>query len=314
MFKNLPVYSDFEQSAKEYLVQAFNLVYEIYNQIESSAVDEQEITDTWKYHQGTLRTSLTLIHQAIELFMKAEVCKTSPFMLLESKPSDWPTLPGSSIKDFTEVFTLGAESLLHVYCALNSRIDHEFVNFINEIRIKRNKIMHGVAKEKIDHKYIIEAILKAFSYFLGKDQWWLTIRELTLNHPLFGFIEHEYETAQMSRKFNFVETVLGKGRLINYLTQNLKSRRYFCPFCKHDAEHDIGEGFEYKLAFLTPNKPDSTNLLCLSCRRNIKSERIDCKSLDCKGNVIFKTDEYFYNEVSENCLTCFKNQNIEDEE
>lgn len=89
MITNLPVSEDFEIVSKQCLTQAFNLLFKVYEHYEGYDYlikkDEIPIERIWEHNSGTIRTSLILLHQGIETFMKSVICKTSPLLLIEKK-------------------------------------------------------------------------------------------------------------------------------------------------------------------------------------------------------------------------------------
>lgn len=95
MIKNIPLKLDFEIVAKENLTQAFNLLFKVYvDYLDYDEAIKEEVTidNLWAHHNGTIRTSLILLHQAIEGLMKATICETSPLLLIDKPRKDWPTV------------------------------------------------------------------------------------------------------------------------------------------------------------------------------------------------------------------------------
>lgn len=295
MITNLPTSTDFENVAKQCLTQAFNVVYEIDKNL--VYVDEVPPEDVWEYHLGDLSTSLILVYQAIESLMKARICQESTLLLIDLRRTDWPTRPDQADRDFNELFTIGGEALQKTYAAAISpaRADNTLMKFIDDIRLTRNKIIHGVSREYLDPEYLIEIILNTYSYFLGKDSWWLTMRELHINNPLFGIFNNNYEEAHLIEKLDYVEKIVDKAEFRKHFSLNLKSRRYYCPWCQSSLtkEDDV---LETQWALLIPQKKKgATKIKCINCQRIQPVIRQKCNQTDCKGDVI--SDEGV-------CLTC----------
>lgn len=299
MITNLPKSLDFENVAKQCLTQAFNIVYEIDKDL--VYVDEVPSEDVWKYHLGDLSTSLILVYQAIESLMKARICKESTLLLIDLKRTDWPTMPNQADKDFNELFTIGGEALQRTYCAAISpdRADNDLSKFIDDIRFTRNKIIHGVERDYIDPEYLIEIILNTYTYFLGKDSWWLTMRELHINNPLFGIYNNSYEEANLVEKLDYVHEIIEKAELRKHFSLDLKSRRYYCPWCMNSLANEDTD-LETKWALLIPqNKRSATEIKCINCQRTQNVLRKKCTYASCKGDVISEDDR---------CLTCNNSQ------
>jgi len=299
MITNLPSSNDFENVAKQCLTQAFNIVYEIDKEL--VYVDEVPSEDVWEYHLGDLSTSLILVYQAIESLMKARICQESTLLLIDLKRTDWPTMPDQADKDFNELFTIGGEALQKTYGAAISpaKADKDLMKFVDDIRLTRNKIIHGVSREYLDPEYLIEITLNTYTYFLGKDSWWLTMRELHINNPLFGIFNNNYEEANLIEKLDYVEEVVDQAELRKHFSLDLKSRRYYCPWCQSSLAEEDGD-LETQWALLIPQKKKgATEIKCINCQRTHPVTRQKCNQADCKGDVMAE---------EEICLTCNSDQ------
>jgi hypothetical protein len=315
MITNTPTKSEFEKIAIENLTQAFNLLFQVYdNYIDidnKSVMEEVPIEDIWQHHHGTLRTTLILLHQAIEGLMKSIICETSPLLLIDKPRKDWPSLPLSDDKDFDSLYTIGGEALLTTFCAVPTTIvrDNELINFIEEIRQKRNQAIHGTNIKGISAKYVIENVLKTFTIWFGEDAWHLELKQDLLENPLFGYFDFDYESAISYRFLDFVLFLIGKSALAKHLSVDIKRRSYFCPECKHGIEHDFGT-LKSKWAFLNPNGPTSTKLSCTNCHQTFDVIRQKCNIDRCKGNVLFDDPDFTGGFL---CLTCCATHEYEDE-
>lgn len=89
MITNLPNYDDFEKVAKECFIQAFELFFKIYTNYreynDNDLYEEVPLNEVWEHNKATLRTSIILLHQGIETYMKGIVVRSSPYLLLEQK-------------------------------------------------------------------------------------------------------------------------------------------------------------------------------------------------------------------------------------
>lgn len=306
MIVNYPSDKDFEQISRQCLTQSFNLLYKVYADYEEiqdeNIRNEVPIEKIWEHNHGTLRTSLILLHQGIETFMKSEICKISPLLLIEKKRTDWPTLPASSNKDFDSLYTISGEALLITFCAVRSS-NQNLIDYIEEIRQQRNKAIHGANRLNISPKYLVEKIIEGFTYFFGQQSWFLNLWNHNFEHPLFGYYDSDYESAVSYRFLDFAELMLGRKKLNKYVNMDILGRKYFCPECKTNIEKDFDQLYS-KWAFLQPNTPRSRTVKCLSCDVGLKVIRKSCIDSDCKGNVLYLdgTDGFFV------CLTCYMPQ------
>jgi len=307
MIINCPTKEDFEIVAEENLTQAFTLLFKVFdnytNYNEDVVREEVPLNDIWNHHRGTLRTSLILLYQAIEGLMKASICQTTPLLLIDKPRKEWPTLPTSENKEFDSLYTVSGESLMNTFCAVNSNIPktEALINLIEDVRLKRNRAIHGTTISNITPKYIIETILQIFTLWFGKDVWHSELLQNIFDNPLFGYFDSDYESTLSYRFLDFALIILGKASLSNHISVDIKGRKYFCPKCKQsiESEHDT---LESKWAFLNPNKPDSTIISCVNCHTNFEVTRQDCIEGNCKGNVQYDDGEYYGGLI---CLTCF---------
>lgn len=311
MIINNPTRLDFETLAKENLTQSFNLLFKVYEgYVEfTKFTDEVSLEDIWEHNKGTLRTTLILLHQAIEGLMKAAVCEKSPLLLLDKPKKDWPTLPNSADQDFDSLYTIGGESLLNTFCAVSTiiEINQELIDFIEEIRQKRNTAIHGTNVKDITPKYILTNLLKVFTYWFGKDSWHQELKANLLNNPLFGYSDSDYEEAISYKYLDFTSSIITRKSMVNHVSFDIKGRQYYCPSCKYKIDKDYGQ-LESKWAFLYPNKPTSSSIKCLNCNETVEVTRNSCQYVDCRGNVLYndldKTGEVI-------CLTCYEMQEPE---
>lgn len=299
MITNIPKAEDFKNVGKQCLIQSFNIVFEEDRYlIEDSNLPRKEF---WKYHLALLNTSVILVYQAIEALLKSQICKESALLLIDLKRQDWPTGPGSQEKDFNDLFTISGESLTKTYSATigNENININLVEFIEEVRKTRNRIVHGASHNHITPEYIITIILKTFENFLGVDSWWKTTRGLLIDNPIFGIYNEDYEEADFLERLDYVEQIMGKGAFNNHFKLDLGCRRYLCPWC-WEALGQESKDLHSKWAFLAPqNTENAKDVVCVNCKRDHKVSREDCIQKDCKGNVI-----HHFKDGKQLCLTC----------
>ncbi len=327
MIKNIPKPEDYENVGFECLVQAYKNINQIDN---GQLIPDVPREDIWQYNTIVLKTSIVLIHQGIEALLKSKISSKSPLLLLVQKRSDWKTLPNSDDIDFTDMYTISGEDLIRTFfAALNEdEIDENFRVHFENVRVIRNKIVHGIGNDEIEPEEVLKLILWTFTYLNGKGSFWRALQDKFYDHPghLVGDPELEFEEVQQYVHLDYLEALLGKGELNNHFEIDLKSRRYYCPECtgkdgvlvQKDQEGNVVNVDPHptsKWAFLRPNEPNSTNVFCLVCQNTFEVERIDCKSEEekpCKGNVIYLEEEAdidedtgeVFEDEAKLCLTC----------
>jgi hypothetical protein len=303
MITNLPSSEDFEKLGKNCLVQAFDIVFETDKIVFEQFGEKALLDDVWKYSQGKLNTAVVLIHQAIESFMKASVCRTSPFLLLEGRRKDWPVLPNQDDKDFNDFYTTPAESLLRTYAATaEATLNAEIIGHIEEMRKLRNQITHGISRTELAPKKLIENVLDTFIFFMGKDAWWREMFDEHLGSPLATHLGFGLVLARFPERLDYVEALLGKTKFNQQFNENTKARRYLCPFCKIQWDMVLKDDqYPYRWAFLSKIEADNEWVVtCLNCTIESPVYREDCYYTDCKGSVRHYWEDGHYH----TCLTC----------
>lgn len=310
MIKDIPNSDEYKDAAIECLIQAYNNIYNVDNTLNNETPREE----IWEYNQIVLRTAIVLIHQGLEGLMKSEICKKTPLLLIDRKRSDWKTLPDSADESFSEMNTIGGDDLLRTFfaCVNTKKINTDFLSHYEEIRIKRNKIVHGIGTEKLTPEYILILILDSFTYLLGKDSFWDAVSSKFYSHPGFRYEDSDIEWEDMIHynRMEYLNLFIGKKELKKHFSIDITAREYLCPFCIEKAEMITEDGLKYpdsKWAFLNPNKPDSTNMSCIVCGTDFGVIREDCDKTDCKGNVKYLLED---DDTTETwvCLTCWNEE------
>ncbi|SMG15588.1 hypothetical protein [Sphingobacterium psychroaquaticum] len=313
MITGIPNANEYKQIAMECLIQAYNSIVSVDNALTNSTPREK----IWEYNQIVLRSGLVLIHQGIEGLLKSEICKTSPLLLIEKKRGDWKTLPESADENFSELYTIGGEDLLRTYyaCIGAKKVHEKFLQLYEEIRVRRNKIVHGIGNEKLTPEYILTLILDTFTYLLGKDSFWEAASSKFYQHPGFQYEDEDVEWEDMIHynKMEHLSFFLGKKTLKKHFSVDITARPYLCPHCTEKSEIATKKGAkraDSKWAFLHPNDPLGTNLSCIVCQSDFGVLREDCGKDGCKGNVKYLIED---DDDSETyiCLTCWHDETRE---
>jgi hypothetical protein len=250
----------------------------------------------WHFHKGKLATVLVLLHQAIETVLKAEISGISPFLLIELPSHKWPTIPASGDKSFDELFTINSEALLRVFCATcrAGQDKEELVKIFEEIRIKRNKIVHGLHKDILRPEYLIKIQFDASKEFFN-DGLWKLMKVEERSHPLYNDLENEDLITELYYRLKFINKYLPPKKYQDYL--QIERRGYLCPECTGTSQD-----WDLKSVYLFPNEPTSTNGKCIICDTDFDLIRESCWIEKCKGNVIFQDKDT----DAITCLTCLE--------
>lgn len=300
MIINKPNPKVFEKQSVQYLMQGINLIYEKERDNAEAYGEDFDNTNFWNYHQGILSNSLMLLFQSLENFLKSQVCKISPFLLIAAEPKKW----GSSKQniDFNDLFMHPFDDLLVIYLELGlGSISDQTATKLEELRKKRNQVTHGVLTSRLTTDYVMNIFYVLVRHIWGPKVWWDQIKDHIFNEPLFGMYDTDVEKAYLNLYVEFFVKYFGFKRTGEIFGVDLKQRRYYCPYCHYwlNKEVDVADAV---YAILVPNKPTSTNLYCMVCDQNHTVTRQSCVHADCKGNVISDDGQ---------CLTCFSDQSEE---
>ena len=314
MITGLPSAEDYEKIAKDCLTQSFKILFAIYKGLKDAqkVYNERPVTilgihhkmeykevskgEYFMYNEGNLRTSLILLHQSIECFLKSEICKTSPLLLIDKKREDWP----ATAKRFDSFYTISGEALLKTFLSTNQsvQVDTQLMQLIEKVRVKRNECIHGSGGVLIHQVFLLESILDTYKYFLKDFIWFYAFSISDMHDPIYGSYTMAKTTFISTDFLEFAEYILGQTRLSKQLALDITTRRYFCPGCFEEIRKEGGE-VNSKWAVLFPNKPKVRTVKCVVCDAAFIVSRKQCKRKPCKGNVIYNNG---YG-VSV-CLTC----------
>lgn len=218
MITNIPEHEDFEKVAKECLIQALELFFVIYSNYkqydDANKQEEVPLNVVWEHNKPTVRTSIILLHQGIETYMKSVIVKSSPYLLLEQKRTDWPSLPESKDINYSAMYTYAGQNLLHTFCTVNnSKLTAKEIKFIEDIRQNRNKAIHGAENILSNPSIVILDVLKAYTFFFGKDQWFNDIKVWNQSNPIFGYYDWDFESRQSYKFLDFLDVTIGTKQL-----------------------------------------------------------------------------------------------------
>ena len=120
MITDVPTYEDLIETADGWL----NLAWE---QVIETASDRAEMEDyiveaeirpppgalekVWNARRHKLNNALLLCQQAMELYLKAQIAKVSPYLLIVGEPRSWPSPSAGETVSFLDFRTLDASQL-----------------------------------------------------------------------------------------------------------------------------------------------------------------------------------------------------------
>lgn len=88
MLRNIPEPEDFALLSVQYLAQAIDHILNTEKNFGDFTLSDTEYTDEpWEHHQGILGNSLIMLFLSIENYLKSEISKVSPLLLISNEPS-----------------------------------------------------------------------------------------------------------------------------------------------------------------------------------------------------------------------------------
>jgi len=303
MISNLPTSEDFYKTGKELLSLSWDMVAKLLvnlDEAEYYGVDADEVSEEyWSLAQRQLTTAFAITQQGIEFLIKGRISEISPYLLISESPSKWPSPYEDDAIDFSRFRTIDAQDLIRVYDTFSDvKFDAGFVDKFNELREKRNVIMHSFSTSlDVQVGEVIDSLLYMHNS-LFPDESWAKLRKKALEiSPNSELGSTDYVSNEVCRELSIIFKLLPPASIKNYFKIEKKNRAYFCPDCYDEANHDAVD-FDFKLARLVVADANCKEVYCPICDREYDVIREDCpeKKGGCPGNVI--------SDVYGMCLSC----------
>lgn len=298
MITDIPTSSDFQNAGINLLNLAWDstvslLMDRIFDGVEINT--NLPVSDNYlKSAQPILASSLSLVQQGIEFFLKGKIAEVSPYLLISGTPSNFPKNSHKQNTSFSDFRTIDAQDLIRVHDTVSaSRLSDEFCQWYDELRRLRNKLMHTVDKTiAITDKDVLIKIMEGCEYCV-KPLAWVTIRNQYLmnspsEHLLRDFpLEHiddkektAYHLGQLQSEIMTVIEYLEPQHSKRFFGFNKKQHRYICLNCLSIREHETF--FEFKdieevwlnTAQIDKTHPDFVH--CIFCDGNYLIKREKC--------------------------------------
>lgn len=300
MIIDIPTSDDFQHAGIEFINLAIDQVFSLYDDIENSELEDwgdcDDIASFWNSAQRTLSNALTLVQQGIEFLLKGRIVNVSPYLLISGEPREWPRGCDNRDVPYSEFRSIDAQDLIRVHDSVcQIRLSQSFKNYYEELRRRRNTIMHTIDQSlEIDTKAIIFYSLEAIHELIGPLQWISLRRKYLEESPASKAFSTDYADYKIIVESLKMIKLLTTSDLIKYLGFNKKQRRYICPTCN---SVDLVGDLEINTGLLNPNTPISTSVYCFICGQTHEVIREKCSEQDCQGNVLLVEKR--------KCLTCF---------
>jgi len=313
MIKNVPSPEDFGDQGILFLNLAWDTVFQLlhdYSEIiayygnmfsDEEINANEEYKEYWQAAKKPLSIAHALSQQGAELILKAKIAQVSPYFIIASSPKDWPSRCDKKDIDFADFRTIDAQDLIRVHNTVCEEVlSEDFLNTFNNFRKQRNAIFHTVDYRLVFSEEIIVSYILEIADLNCPKKWPHLRNEYLENKPLPQAVGTDDTPNQLCNEMDLMINLLGHKKLIRFFDFDKKQRRYVCPNCYWSMNRDYDPSYP-TTAQLKPNAPDSTNVYCFVCQEDITVIRNQCKTKDCKGNVIRADDD-------KECLTCFESQ------
>lgn len=301
MITEIPLEKNFYVTGLSLLDFSWDTVATLMTQLDDSeyfGVDIPEVSNAfWEASKQRLSTALAIAQQGVEFILKGRIAEVSPFLLIAGPPKDWPKGCNKNNTSFAEFKTIDAQDLVRAHDTVaDSRLPEDFVQKFNDLRLKRNAIMHTVDRRINLHVgEVIADILAVYKHLFPAGDWVKIRREFLEKSPLAELHSTDFVEGQVIWEFQLVTELLQPNQMKTFFGFNKRQRRYICPVCYYaSGDSEI----QSRSAILKPNTAASTNMYCFVCDENTPVEREHCSHKGCKGNVL--SHEYGI------CTTCCK--------
>lgn len=306
MIINVPTSEDFAKHGLMFLNLAWNTVFDLLLDFKDandweSIVDDEQTESYWQAAKRPLSMAHALAQQGAEVVLKSEIAVISPFLLVSAPAADWPRGCDKTNTAFADFRTMDAQDLIRACNAVRpTPLPKQFVTTYDDFRKQRNALFHTVDNRlSFSEKEIIWYILSV-AQLIRPGQWPAIRKEHLEESPAFKAYAVDYVTNRLCCEMDAMIDLLQRSDLLEWFGFDKKQRRYICPHCYWDLNHD-NDPPHPRTAQLRPNTPQSRNLFCFVCGSQIPVIRKKCKYPNCKGNVIHSTADC-------ECLTCFESQ------
>jgi hypothetical protein len=300
MITDIPTPADFQSIGVQLLNSAWDTAASLLIDVDEAdhyIDDTNELIDAfWNAARLQLSTALSIAQQGSEFLLKGRIASVSPFLLLAAVPREGPAGCAATDKPFSDFRTIDAQDLIKVHNACCSpRLPDSFVTEFEDLRKKRNSIMHSIDKSLSIHVSDLVVAVLSINEALGNEKNWVRIRRTYLNDaPQSQMHSSDWVDARLVPEFMSIRNLLKPAELKRFFAFDKNQPNYICPNCAYSVDPDS----EYKslTALLKPNTPESTELWCFVCEETNEVERKNCTEEDCKSNVL--------SHEQGRCLTC----------
>lgn len=302
MLRNIPGPEDFALLSVQYLAQAIDHILNTEKHFGDFTLSDTEYTDEpWEHHQGILGNSLIMLFLSIENYLKSEICKVSPLLLISNEPSKWGVK--NVDKDFEDQFFHPFDDLIVIYQEIKGvAFDAGLKADFEVLRKKRNKCVHGIQREKMTPQYVLDA-MRIFLVNIWGTSWLQSFREILLTEDFYGLDSKDCEDLKILEYFTLFEKYFSEDEFRTLIGMPLVGRRFFCPECE---TKEIEAGLNYDANYALHNHANQ-EVDCYLCTLSTSITYQKCVSRECQCDIICLSEDSIALEL-DTCLHCWQDQ------
>ena len=308
MITDIPTPAEFQTAGLNQLYLAWQIAlqaledYEGASEVVDTEDQEAAARDYWARSQPALANAFGLAQQAMEMALRGRIAAVSPFLLISRDPKEWPKGVDTGAIPFSDFRTLEAIDLVKVHNVFAAvPLDVRFVEFWNEVRRDRNRIMHSVSRRSIEAADLVRTVLTAAQALFADASWpgHLLVMEAEGKYAAYGLDDGTQNVVM--RQVDTAMRHLTPAEARTFFRFDVGRRAYLCPVCHSAANRDWQDDFP-RLAQLEGRGQGATTLRCVVCETDTPVIRSECANADCPADVIHDGL----------CLTCLRRQDDPD--
>jgi len=205
-----------------------------------------KLQEYWRLARPTLISSLSLVQQAVEFYLKAEIASVSPYLLISGDVRRWPKQYEENDTRFPDFRGVDAQDLPRLYNTVTSkRLTADVSMWFHDLRNRRNRIIHTVDSQfAITPAQLAETVLRAHEYLVGERQWLRSTRWYLDTTPTHGVklgsdAEHEaYIRLKLHQEVASIVPILPHEAAVRYYGFDEELEAGSCPACTEVFEGD----------------------------------------------------------------------------
>jgi hypothetical protein len=268
MIVGVPDHNDLNATAVGWINLAWGIAIEeaedfqqanvIFDEIEEKYGRErmkEAITEYWDGNRLVLNNAVTLLQQALEIFLKARIAAVSPFLLITDDVERWPKPDSSGRLDFSELRTIDSNRLCKaakIICP--ERLPNGFEEFYEKRRKARNKIVHlNASAIKAELAGVLRDILQAQRYLFPAEPWIEFRRKYfqsggfasSLDLEILGDEADGTANDTLNFEFQAMYYELPDDDLRKFFGYDSRKKGYKCPTCESRKAEYVDESWEF---------------------------------------------------------------------